>query len=299
MAISLDQFVDENFGKILANPDGSYLGECVSLVQQYLYQCLDIPFEPRGNAKEWLTNEKALAIATIVSGLPKSGDIIVYPTKAAPSGHIGVAISSTQTFEQNVDSAPSYKTAFIRNLSDATKNGDTYVIMRPNKLLDENPPQPTNPTGVYLVAKNGSFNIRETAGTGLVKTTVPKGSEAQILEFGSVFITASDGKKYQWAKTKYNNVIGYSQLDLHNDYLIRKESTSSKIYLRAVVGGFRVRNAPVVGNELTFVPQNGKAEILYTNVNFESDGFQWPRVTYNGTSGFSQMDTVGYYRLEF
>ncbi len=50
MAISLNQFANENFEKKLANPNGSYPGECVSLIQQYLYQRLDIPFQNRGKA---------------------------------------------------------------------------------------------------------------------------------------------------------------------------------------------------------------------------------------------------------
>ena len=75
MGISLNQFVEENVGKRLANPDGSNEGQCVSLVQQYLYQCLDIPYKARGHAKEWVNLPSDIAVR--VTDGPKSGDIIV------------------------------------------------------------------------------------------------------------------------------------------------------------------------------------------------------------------------------
>lgn len=229
---------------------------------------------------------------------------LVWETNSGPTGGVYRMETDLSASESMVNLKDA---CFIVPGTVVKNNGITYVNNYVLTLVDgttnsylyyANNGTASSLTGVYLVGKNGPFNIRATAGTGTILTTVPKGSEAEILEFLPGFILASDNKRYQWAKTKYNGYTGYSQLDLHNDYLIRKASTSSKIYLKAIVGGFRVRNAPVTGAELTFVPQESRAEIIYTNTIFESDGFQWPRVMYNGTSGFSQMDTVGYYQLE-
>ena len=41
----------------VANPqENSFKGQCVSLIQQYLYQVFGKPFKAHGNAKDWATN---------------------------------------------------------------------------------------------------------------------------------------------------------------------------------------------------------------------------------------------------
>ena len=61
-------------------PNYKYKGECVSLIQQLLYQVLGIPFKARGNAKDWATNSDVLAHFNKLSvGTSlKAGDILVY-----------------------------------------------------------------------------------------------------------------------------------------------------------------------------------------------------------------------------
>lgn len=44
--------------KSVANPqpDGWFKGQCVSLIQQYLYRVFGKSFKPYGNAKDWANN---------------------------------------------------------------------------------------------------------------------------------------------------------------------------------------------------------------------------------------------------
>jgi len=35
---------------------GSYKGQCVSLIQQYLNKVFDVPYVARGHAKDWASN---------------------------------------------------------------------------------------------------------------------------------------------------------------------------------------------------------------------------------------------------
>lgn len=86
--------------KSVANPkpDYSHKGQCVSLVQQYLYQVHNIPFKARGHAKSWANNiiqgwQKLDKNTTL-----KAGDIIVYN---GIYGHIAIIDADLKQLEQN------------------------------------------------------------------------------------------------------------------------------------------------------------------------------------------------------
>ncbi len=69
--------------------------------------------------------------------------------------------------------------------------------------------------GRFLSAAYYPFRIRTTPVTGSTILTVPTGSKAEILSFENI---QRDG--YQWARVKYNNRIGFSQIDTKRCYLI-------------------------------------------------------------------------------
>ena len=86
----------------VANPDGSYLGECVSLIQQYYYKVFGIPFQGRGNAKDICYNIPNGF--TWVSGSLQAGDILVYGGNYPQSngyGHCGIIDINYNFLEQN------------------------------------------------------------------------------------------------------------------------------------------------------------------------------------------------------
>lgn len=79
--------------------DGQFLGECVSLVNQYCYRVLGIPAGAWGDAKDWATNPSSLKYFDIVKDL-QHGDVLVYPT-AGKYGHIEINLDNTNALGQN------------------------------------------------------------------------------------------------------------------------------------------------------------------------------------------------------
>lgn len=87
--------------KSVGNPtaEGSYKGECVSLIQQYLSKVFGIPFKARGNAKDWanITIEGFNRYAP--DNTLKPGDIVVYDW--GKYGHIAIITVDGKSLEQN------------------------------------------------------------------------------------------------------------------------------------------------------------------------------------------------------
>jgi len=70
--------------------------------------------------------------------------------------------------------------------------------------------------------------------------------------------------------------------------------TESDLYLVAKTTGFRVRESVVNGAEKAMVTKGNKAKIISFVGGFQTDGYQWAKVDYNGAIGYSQMDTKAY-----
>lgn len=103
--MNLKEFGDWALAQVsVANPppNNKYKGQCVSLIQQYLYRVFGIPFQAHGNAKDWAYNIPDGF--TKVNGTPQKGDIIVYGANYPGSGgygHIGFMDYNYKFFEQN------------------------------------------------------------------------------------------------------------------------------------------------------------------------------------------------------
>jgi len=81
--------------------DGSFVGECVSLINQYCWRVLGIPAGSWGNAVDWASNATVLTYFNKVSSA-QAGDIFVYGgTKSNPYGHIEICIGNGQSLYQN------------------------------------------------------------------------------------------------------------------------------------------------------------------------------------------------------
>lgn len=80
-------------------PDYGFKGECVSLIQQYLYNVCGIGFKARGHAKDWATNIIEGWDKFDVSNSIKAGDILVYTS--GTYGHIVIVDADLQCLEQN------------------------------------------------------------------------------------------------------------------------------------------------------------------------------------------------------
>lgn len=128
--ISLEQFINNNTGKFVGVPWSSNLdGQCVSLVQQYISQCLGQPMKARGNAKDWSTTYVNEGLGTIVNDLQK-GDLLVWGAEEGDGyGHIAIYYQNNQIFEQNY---PWGSPAHLGNIF------GNYTILRPNTKLVDN-----------------------------------------------------------------------------------------------------------------------------------------------------------------
>jgi hypothetical protein len=82
----------------VSNPQvGTYPGQCVSLVQQYLFQVFGVPYASRGNAKDFVPPG-----FTRVSAPFRAGDIIRYGANYGGGyGHIGLIDDNGQWLDQN------------------------------------------------------------------------------------------------------------------------------------------------------------------------------------------------------
>lgn len=99
------------------------------------------------------------------------------------------------------------------------------------------------------------------------------------------------------------SAAAYSRNILNAFVVVKKESSPtpgtsvSGVNLFAKNTPFRVRSAPVSGTELAMVPISSYAKILQFVPGFQSDGYQWAYVEYNGIKGYSQIDLQNAYTI--
>ena len=87
----------------VGNPEvNTYVGQCVSLIQQYLYKVFNIPYKPRGNAKDWeYVNIPGFKKISKYEALEK-GDILVYGSEYGNGyGHLGLIDYNMNFYDQN------------------------------------------------------------------------------------------------------------------------------------------------------------------------------------------------------
>lgn len=99
MAWSVEHFTNDMLASgQVGNPQvGTYVGQCVSLVQQYLYLCYGVNYAPRGNAKDFIPPKFHR-----VNREPKAGDIVRYGANYGGGyGHIGMMTHNGEFLDQN------------------------------------------------------------------------------------------------------------------------------------------------------------------------------------------------------
>lgn len=83
-------------------PNNKYPGQCVSLIQQYLYRVFNIPFTTHGNAKDWANNVPNGFSKLSTSEKLKAGDILVYGSNYGGGyGHMGIIDADMGWLDQN------------------------------------------------------------------------------------------------------------------------------------------------------------------------------------------------------
>lgn len=142
--ISLEKFIEKTKGTRVdvpwVNKPSNLKGQCVSLIQTYIQDCLEQPAKARGHAKTWRTSYVNEGLGTIVTE-PRKGDLLVYDERQGGGyGHIAIYLDKNRMYDQNNSThdngCAGYSTIF--------KN---YVILRPNASLIEDviaeEPKPT------------------------------------------------------------------------------------------------------------------------------------------------------------
>lgn len=105
--ISLEKFINNTKGTQVDVPWKHkklvLKGNCVSLIQCYINDCLGQVAKPRGNAKEWVQSYVNEGLGKIVD-VPKTGDILVFPNDGIVDGvvygHIAIYVDG-KLYDQN------------------------------------------------------------------------------------------------------------------------------------------------------------------------------------------------------
>lgn len=90
-------------GSVAKYNDGGYLGECVSLINQYCWRVLNIPADAWGHAKDWGINSiQRQYFDALPPENPQRGDILVYGAGfGSGRGHIEIATDGAHALYQN------------------------------------------------------------------------------------------------------------------------------------------------------------------------------------------------------
>lgn len=108
--ITLDEFCAKYKLNHSYGFEGTYVGECVSLVKNYIRDVLGVRPKAAGNAKDYWLNRNTTYIKSLFTAIPntpsfvpKKGDVFV--RTSGTYGHIGIVLSATKdyfyTIEQN------------------------------------------------------------------------------------------------------------------------------------------------------------------------------------------------------
>lgn len=128
--------------KSVATPAGTFKGQCVSLVQQYLKQVFNIPFQARGNAKDF-TPPGFVRVSNL-----RPGDIVRYGSNYGGGyGHIGLIDDTGAFLDQN-----GARVLAVNRMSSPFSG--INAIFRPTKKFNVKTPKPSKPkpaSNIYIV----------------------------------------------------------------------------------------------------------------------------------------------------
>ena len=124
--------------------------------------------------------------------------------------------------------------------------------------------------------------------------------------------TSKPNQNGQYLLTNYTNpanifrqLSGFNTVQNGNGYtfktttsrIVQGGTVSANYLLNTTSLAVRIRSSVVSGSILTTVPQGQSLNIISFLPGFQSDGYQWARVSYNGMTGYSQLDTKNCYTI--
>ncbi len=188
--------------KQVSNPQvGTYPGQCVSLVQQYLFQVFGVLYAARGNAKDFVP-----VAFTRVNGPVKAGDIIRYGKNYGGGyGHIGLIDDNGQWLDQN-------GVAVLHVGQRAIPFSGVESIWRPNAAFTVK-----SPVGGTAEAIRPA-NVRAEANThaplaGSQKLLAGQTFHYQAIVYGES-VTQNGVTTNKWLRSDYGNFVWLGNLKL-------------------------------------------------------------------------------------
>lgn len=201
---SLQGFREWSVGaRQVSNPQvGTYPGQCVSLVQQYLFQVFGVLYAARGNAKDFVPPNFAR-----VSGAYQAGDIIRYGAiYGGGYGHIGLIDDNGQWLDQN-------GVIVLHVGQRSTPFNSIESIWRPNSAFDVKTP---NPGGMAEAIRPA--NVRAAPSTGAAL------GGSQVLLTGQTFhykgvvdgenVTQNGITTNKWVQSDFDHFVWLGNLKL-------------------------------------------------------------------------------------
>lgn len=195
-------------------PNYKYKGQCVSLIQQYLYQVFGMQFKARGNAKDWAYNIPDGFTKLSSNVALKKGDILVYGSNYGGGyGHIGLIDVNGKYYDQNG----------IKRLAIGYRDNpfSGYIcVLRPNnqKKLGLNADRSGN-----RIAQNGTFtssvnNLNVRRSPSLSGQVVAQYSKGESVKYDSYI----DNEGYRW--------ISYIGKSGNRNYIARRKLDNSQVF---------------------------------------------------------------------
>ncbi len=195
-------------------PNYKYKGQCVSLIQQYLYQVFGMQFKARGNAKDWAYNIPDGFTKLSSNVALKKGDILVYGSNYGGGyGHIGLIDVNGKYYDQNG----------IKRLAIGYRDNpfSGYIcVLRPNnqKKLGLNADRSGN-----RIAQNGTFtasvnNLNVRRSPSLSGQVVAQYDKGESVKYDSYI----DNEGYRW--------ISYVGKSGNRNYIARRKLDNSQVF---------------------------------------------------------------------
>ena len=186
--LSLKEFISKTKGQYIDVPwthkSDVLKGQCVSLIQCYVKECLGQPAKARGNAKDWDETYVAEGLGKKVSK-GQYGDILVFNTGAY--GHIAIYIDEKTMYDQSATKKANYRSM--------QKNA---VIIRPNATLI-----PDYTAGQYKLLKNKYIRLSPKVSTNKIK------KKALMQSIADMCLADTSG----YAKTKINSIWKFDKFE--------------------------------------------------------------------------------------
>lgn len=187
----------------VSNPQvGTYPGQCVSLIQQLLYQVFGVAYAARGNAKDFVPPG-----FTRVTGPARAGDIIRYGANYGGGyGHIGLIDDNGQWLDQN-------GVAVLHVGQRATPFNGIESIWRSNSPFNVKTP---NPGGVAEAIRPA--NVRASASTNAVLAGSQKLAVGDTFHYKRLVdgdtVTQNGITTNKWAQSDFDHYVWLGNLKI-------------------------------------------------------------------------------------